>query len=208
MVAPAVRRGPASVFPAQLVLAAVTMLAFTGVLYLSEALDQFTPLQLDDDGIRPWSLDGLFGILWAPLLHSGWAHLSANTLPFLVFGFLAMAGGIGRWVTVTALVWLLGGLGVWLTGSSATITIGASGVIFGWLTYLLTRGFFARNGWQIALAAVLLFLWGGLLWGVLPGAPDVSWQAHLFGAAAGVVAARVVSRPQRRQPQPLPGGLV
>jgi membrane associated rhomboid family serine protease len=207
MVAPAPRRSLARVLPPQPALAAVVMLAFTALLYLSEAIDQFTPLQLDDDGIRPWSLDGLDGILWSPLLHGGWGHLFANTLPFLVFGFLAMAGGIRQWVAVTATIWLLGGLGVWLTGGSpVTSHIGASGVIFGWLAFLLTRGFFARSARQIALAAVLLFFWGGLLWGVLPGQPDVSWQGHLFGAAAGVLAAWLVAKASRRaRPQPLPG---
>lgn len=208
MVAPAPRRSLARVFPPQPLAAAITMLAFTAVLYLSEALDQFTPLSLDDDGIRPWSLDGLDGILWAPLLHGGWGHLISNTLPFLVFGFLAMAGGIRQWLVITAIIWLLGGVGVWLTGGDAGYShIGASGVIFGWLAFLLARGVFARSGRQIALAAVLLFFWGGLLWGVLPGAPDVSWQAHLFGALAGVLAARVVARPARRDPRPLPGAL-
>jgi membrane associated rhomboid family serine protease len=175
------------------------MLAFTALLYLSEAIDQFTPLQTDQDGIRGWSLDGLDGILWAPLLHGGWGHLIANTLPFLIFGFLAMAGGIRQFVLVTAVIWLLGGLGVWLTTTSGTVTIGASGVIFGWLTFLLARGFFARSGRQIALAAVLLFFWGGLLWGVLPTQSDVSWQGHLFGALAGVLAARLVAGPDRRR---------
>jgi membrane associated rhomboid family serine protease len=206
MVAPASRRSLARVFPAQPVLAALTMLVLTAVLYVSEAADQFTPLQLDDDGIRPWSLDGLDGILWAPLLHGGWDHLIANTLPFLILGFLAMAGGIRQWVVVTAIIWILGGAAVWLTGGGpGTSHIGASGVIFGWLGFLLARGVFARSGRQIALAAVLLFFWGGLLWGVLPTQSDVSWQAHLFGALAGVLAARVVARPAPRAPRPLPG---
>lgn len=197
MVVPVPRRSVARVLPAQPVLAAVTMLAFTALLYVSEALDQFTPLSLDDGGIVARSVDGLDGILWAPLLHGGWGHLIANTLPFLVFGFLAMAGGIRQFVMVTAVIWLLGGLGVWLTGPDGYSTIGASGVIFGWLAFLLTRGFFARSGRQIALAAVLLFFWGGLLWGVLPTQPDVSWQGHLFGALAGVLAARLVATADR-----------
>ncbi|MCO1653945.1 rhomboid family intramembrane serine protease [Pseudonocardia humida] len=206
MVAPLSDRPVARVIPPQPVAAAATMLLFTAVLYLSEAIDQFTPLDLDDDGIRPWSLDGLDGILWSPLLHGGWGHLFTNTLPFLVFGFLAMAGGIRQWLLVTAMIWIIGGAGVWLTGgSSINSHIGASGVIFGWLAFLLARGFFARSGRQIALAAVLLFLWGGLLWGVLPGQADISWQAHLFGALAGILAARVVARPARRAPRSLPG---
>jgi membrane associated rhomboid family serine protease len=203
MVAPLSDRSVARVIPPRPFAAAATMLLFAAVLYLVEAVDQFTPLVLDDDGIRPWSLDGVDGILWSPLLHSGWGHLVSNTLPFLLFGFLAMAGGIRQWLVVTAVIWVVGGVGVWLTGGTAINShIGASGVIFGWLTFLLARGVFARSGRQIALAAVLLFFWGGLLWGVLPGAPDVSWQAHLFGALAGILAARVVTRRASRRPLP------
>ena len=91
------------------------------------------------------------------------------------------------------MVWVLGGLGVWLTAPDGSVTIGMSGVIFGWLTYLLVRGFFARSGTQIVLAVVLFLLWGGVLLGVLPGQPGVSWQGHLFGALAGVVAAWLVA---------------
>jgi membrane associated rhomboid family serine protease len=195
--APAPRRSLARVLPPQPVLSAVIMLAFTALLYLVELVDQLTPLDLDNDGIRPWSLDGLFGIIWAPLLHGGWAHLFANTVPFLVFGFLAMAGGIRQWAVVTAMIWLIGGLGVWLVGPNAS-TIGASGVIFGWLAFLLVRGFFARSVRQVLVAVVLLFFWGGVLWGVLPGQQGISWQGHLFGAAAGVLAAWLVTRADRR----------
>jgi membrane associated rhomboid family serine protease len=198
MVAPAPRRSLARVLPPQPALAAVIMVAFTGVLYLTELVDQLAPLRLDDDGIRAWSLDGLFGILWAPLLHAGWAHLFANTVPFLVFGFLAMAGGIRQWLLVTAMIWIVGGLGVWLIGPTDSSTIGASGVIFGWLAFLLVRGFFARSVRQVLVAVVLLFFWGGVLWGVLPGQQGISWQGHLFGVAAGVLAAWLVTRADRR----------
>jgi membrane associated rhomboid family serine protease len=206
MVAPASapRRNLARVLPPQPVLAAVIMFAFTAVLYLSEALDQFTPLYLDDDGIVPRTLPGLEGVLWAPLLHGGWAHLFANTIPFLVFGFLAMAGGIRQWLLVTATIWIVGGLGVWLVGPAGVSTIGASGVIFGWLAFLLVRGFFARSVRQVLVAVVLLFFWGGVLWGVLPGQEGISWQGHLFGAAAGVLAAWAFTRRDRRAAQPLP----
>ena len=201
MVAPAPRRA-ARVLPAAPFFSAITMLAFTGLLYLSEAFDQLTGQQLDDDGIRPRELDGLDGILWSPLLHGGWGHLIANTLPFLIFGFLAMAGGLRQFFVVTATIWLVGGLAVWLTAAADSSHIGASGVIFGWFGFLLARGFFARSGRQIAVAVVLLFIWGGLLWGVLPGQPDVSWQGHLFGALAGVLAARLVASADRPRPVP------
>jgi len=200
------------VLPAAPVRALVTMLLFTGLLYVVEAADVVSGGALDaDGGIEPREFDGLDGVLFAPLLHGDWAHLAANTVPFLVFGFLAMAGGIRQFVAVTATIWLLGGLGVWLLGPADTNHIGASGVIFGWLVFLLVRGFFARSGRQILVAVVLLFFWGGVLWGVLPGQPGISWQGHLFGAAAGVLAAWMVARAdRRRRPSPLPpvSGLV
>ncbi len=200
MVAPAraPRRSIARVLPPSLVPAAVTMLAFTALLYVIEAVDQVTGNTLNNDGIISRNLDGLWGIVWAPVLHYGWPHLLSNTVPFLVFGFLAMAGGIRQWVAVTALVWLISGLGVWLIGPPDTSTIGASGVIFGWLVYLLARGFFARSARQIGLAIVLFAIWGSVLLGVIPGQPGISWQAHLFGALGGLLAASVVARADRR----------
>jgi membrane associated rhomboid family serine protease len=194
------RRSLARVLPPSPAAAAVLMLAFTALLYAVEAVDQVTSLGLDRDGIVSRNLDGLWGIVWAPFLHAGWPHLLANTVPFLVFGFLAMAGGIRQWVAVTAVIWLVSGLGVWLLGPDGAYTVGASGVIFGWLVFLLVRGFFARSARQIALAIVLFAVWGSVLFGILPGQPGISWQAHLFGALAGLLAASMVARADRRVP--------
>jgi membrane associated rhomboid family serine protease len=185
------------ILPPAPVLSSLVMAVFTAVLYVTELVDAFTGQRLNDDGIHPRDPEGLLGVIWSPLLHANWDHLIANTLPFLIFGFLAMAVGLGRWLAVTAIIWVVGGLGVWLVGPTGSSTIGASGVIFGWLTFLLARGFFNRSGKQILLALVLLFLWGGILLGVLPGNPGVSWQAHLFGALAGVLAAWVVASRRR-----------
>lgn len=200
MVAPAPlpRRSIARVIPAAPVMALVTMLSFTALLYVIEVMDVVSGDSLQRNGIQPRSVDGLDGVLWSPLLHDNWAHLLGNTVPFLVFGFLAMAGGTGQFIAVTATIWLLGGAGVWLLGDGGTNTIGASGVIFGWLVFLLARGFFARSARQIALAVVLFAIWGGILFGVLPGQIGISWQAHLFGALAGLLAASLVARADRR----------
>ena len=192
----------ARVLPASPVRALLTMLLFTALLYVIEAADTVTGGALDaEGGIEPRELDGLDGVLFAPLLHGGWAHLIANTVPFLVFGFLAMAGGIRQFVVVTATIWLLGGLAVWLFGPADTNHIGASGLIFGWLVFLLARGFYARSGKQIVLAVGLFLIWGGVLWGVLPGDPGISWQGHLFGALAGLLAARLAGRADRPRPR-------
>jgi membrane associated rhomboid family serine protease len=200
--APTSRRPNARVLPRNPVRSALFMLLLTAGLYVIEVVDIATGEQLErDGGIRPLALDGLDGVLWAPLLHDDFAHLMANTVPFLVFGFLAMAGGIRQFLVVTATIWVLGGLGVWLTGDTG-YHIGASGLIFGWLVFLLTRGFFARSGLQILLAVGLFFVWGGILFGVLPGQPGVSWQAHLFGALAGLLAARLVARADRVSVRP------
>lgn len=180
------------------------IVAFTTLLYVSEAIDTALGGTLDDDGIIPRQVDGLDGVLWAPLLHAGWAHLLANTVPVLVLGFLAMAGGIRQFVVVTATIWIVAGLGTWLSGGENTVHIGASGLIFGWLTFLLVRGFFARSFGQIVLAVVLFMIYGGALLGVLPGQPGVSWQGHLFGAIGGLLAARLVASADRSRSQPRP----
>ncbi len=192
------RRPGARVLPSRPATAVVVMLVFTALLYAIEAVDWATGQSLNGDGIISRNLSGLDGVLWAPLLHANWPHLLANTIPFLVFGFLAMAGGIGQWVAVTAVIWVVSGLGVWLVGPPDTSTIGASGVIFGWLVFLLARGFFARNWKQIAVAVVLFAVWGGVLFGVLPGNAMISWQGHLFGALAGLLCAWLVAKADRR----------
>ncbi|MDT8911728.1 rhomboid family intramembrane serine protease [Amycolatopsis sp. PS_44_ISF1] len=178
--------------------AAIVALSFTLVLYLVELADVILPGDLDHGGILSRRLSGLDGVLWAPLLHAGWSHLFSNTVPVLVFSFLAMAAGIGRWVVVTAIVWLVSGAGVWLVGPAGTYTVGASGLAFGWLAYLLVRGLFNRSAGQILVAVVLLGIWSGMLWGLLPGTTGISWQGHLFGALAGVLAAWLTSRGDRR----------
>jgi membrane associated rhomboid family serine protease len=185
--------------------AGVTILSFVAMLYVIEAYDYFLDNQaLDQDGIRPWEVDGLWGILWAPFLHGGWAHLYANTVPALVLGFLVGLTGLGRFIGATAIVWVLGGLGTWVIGNWGappgveTVHIGASGLIMGWLTFLIVFGFFTRQVWQIVVGVVVFFVYGSVLLGVFPGTLGVSWQGHLSGAIAGVVAAYVLSGPDRK----------
>ncbi len=164
-----------------------------------EAVDQFfLKERLDNYGIRPLELDGLWGILCAPLLHGGFAHLTANTVPFLVLGWFVLAGRKGDFFLVNAIVVILGGLGVWLTGNWLTdheksIHFGASGVIFGYLGFLLFRGVFERSIRSIFVALLAGGLYGGLVFGLVPGKQGVSWQGHLFGFVAGAVTAKLLA---------------
>ena len=180
--------GPTRRAPSPLV-ALQVIAAFVALLYAVELLDTVTGHRLDGGGVRPRRVDGLDGIVFAPLLHLGWAHLLGNTLPLLVFGFLILLTGVARWLAVTAVVWGVGGVGTWLTGQENSLHLGASVLAFGWLVYLLLRGVFSRRTSQVLLGLLLLFLYGSVLWGVLPGQPGISWQGHLFGAVGGGLAA-------------------
>jgi membrane associated rhomboid family serine protease len=181
-----------------------TIITFVALLYLIEAWDQVTGEHLDNNGIRPLETDGLTGILFAPLLHANWGHLAANTVPALVLGFLVTLAGMSRFIWATVIIWIFGGLGTWLIGNIGapagveTNHIGASGLIFGWLTFLIVFGFFTRHAWQIVTGIVVLFVYGGILWGALPGTFGVSWQGHLCGGIAGVVAAYLLAGPERK----------
>lgn len=178
--------------------AGVLIAGFVVLLYGIEGVDTLDDNQLDNAGIHPRSADGLWGILFAPLLHHGWPHLLGNTVPVLVLGFLALLAGIGRGLAATAIIWIVAGVGTWLTGGSGSVHLGASVLVFGWLTFLISRGWFARNIGQIILGLVVLALYGSVLWGVLPGQAGISWQGHLFGAMGGLLAGWVLSGDARR----------
>ena len=183
-----------------------TILTFVVFLYVVELVDQLSGNRLDRNGIRPLETDGLWGIVFAPLLHGDWAHLLANTVPALVLGFLVTLTGMSRFVWATAVIWILGGFGTWLIGNVGpcryeTNHIGASGLIFGWLAFLLVFGWLTRHAWQIVTSVVVLFIYGGVLLGAVPvlnQCGGVSWQGHLCGAVAGVVAAYWLSAPERK----------
>lgn len=185
----------------------ITILTFVALLYVIEVFNQMSGDRLEDNGIRPLQSDGLWGILFSPLLHANWQHLMANTLPALVLGFLMTLAGVSRFVFATAIIWIVGGFGTWLIGDVGntcggnTNIVGASGLIFGWLTFLLVFGWFTRNVWEVVVGLVVLFFYGTILLGALPvvGCTGISWQGHLCGAIAGVFAAYVLSGPERKQ---------
>ncbi|WP_137293679.1 rhomboid family intramembrane serine protease [Nocardioides dongxiaopingii] len=180
-----------------LAVAALGSVGFVALLWLVEVVDALADHRLDRYGVRPRSDEGLVGILLAPLLHGGWLHLEANTLPVLVLLFLVLATGVARGLQATAVIWVVGGLGVWLVAPSGTVHLGASVLIFGWLVHLVLRGVVSRRAREILLGVVLLVAYGSVLVGVLPGEPGVSWQGHLFGALGGALAAFLLAERER-----------
>ena len=198
-----------ALLPANVRAAGITVGAFAVLLTVVQLVNVLTDNSLVRYGIQPRSVDGLIGILTAPFIHASWSHLLANLVPVLVLGFLVMVGSVRQFVAVTVLVWLISGCGVWLIAPANTDTVGASGLVFGWLAYLIARGVFTRSWKHILLGLVLLALYGSVFWtGIvtiavrdISGVVTVSWQAHLFGALAGVLAGFLVAKadgPRRR----------
>jgi membrane associated rhomboid family serine protease len=147
-------------------------------------------------GIFPRQTVGLRGIVFAPLLHGGVAHLLGNSIGLALLGGLVLLREERDFWIVTLVGALVGGLGTWLFGR-ATYHVGASGVLFAYLGYLLSTGIFERRAGAILLSLVAGLTWGGLVFGVLPGQPGISWESHLFGFGGGAVAAWFIARRRR-----------
>ena len=163
------------------------------LMWLVEVVDLVAG-DLDSAGIRPRDTDGLAGIVVSPFLHGGFAHLLGNTIPFLILGAAIALGGLVRVAAVTAIVALIGGVGTWLTAPEGTVHIGASGLVFGFATYLVARGAYSRRPLHLLGGLLVLAVYGTtLLFGLVP-TPGVSWQGHLFGAVGGLLAARALHR--------------
>ncbi|PID86154.1 MAG: rhomboid family intramembrane serine protease [Chloroflexi bacterium] len=146
------------------------------------------------NGIHPRTVDGLQGILFAPILHSNFSHLMANTIPLLVLGWFVLLHGFRTFSIVTIIVTIISGLGTWLIGPANSVHIGASGLIFGYFGYLLLNSWFERSPASILWAVLVLLLYGGLIWGVLPQGNGISWQGHLFGFIGGGMAAHLLAK--------------
>jgi len=170
---------------------------FVAIMWVLELVDIiFFKQALNAYGIFPREIIGLRGILFAPFLHVGLPHLISNTIPFLVLGWFVMLQETSDFFIVTAITMLVSGVGVWLFGATG-FHVGASGVIFGYLGFLLTRGYFERNFPSILLSIIVGIFYGGAIWGVLPMRHGVSWEGHLFGFIGGVIAASFLTREKK-----------
>jgi len=177
----------------ELTLQAKILVGYVALLWVLELVDSIVLGGfLDQFGIRPRSPGGLWGVLFAPLLHGGLGHLAANTVPLFFLGWFVMLRNTRDFFIVGAVTTLVAGIGVWLVGASNSVHIGASSIVFGFLGYLLLRGYFDRKFWSIVGSVFVGLLYGGLLFGVLPGQPGISWEGHLFGFVGGVLSARLL----------------
>jgi len=183
------------------------------VLWVIQVLNATHHYSFDRFGVRPRRVDGLWGVLAQPFLHQSYGHLMSNTAPLIAIGWVLMLSGVRSWLTVTGIVVVLGGAATWLVAPSGVI-VGASGLVFGWLGYLIARAYFSRRIKWIVVAVVVVFFFGTLLVSLLPSFDsNVSWQSHACGFAAGIVAGAVLhprreraskATPKSSQPQARP----
>lgn len=170
----------------------VMLLAYLVALMWALALVDFVTGRrvLNKLSIVPRALEGIPGIAIAPLLHGGFGHLATNTGPLVILGTVILLQGLEVLGLVTAFCWLFSGLGIWLLGRPGTRHLGASSVVFGYLGYILLRGYFDRSPGAIAAAIVVGLLYGSALWGLLPLQQGKSWVGHGMGFLGGVIVAR------------------
>lgn len=193
--------------------ALIVLFCFVALMWVVEAADWViysvtdTRVDLDTNGVQPLSTDGLLGIVFQPMLHGDWAHLLGNSVALLILGSIIAMSGVRPLVSVTVVSWLFSGVVSWLIGGIGTNHIGASGIVFGYMFYVIVRGFFTRRFLHLAVGvAIGLFYGFDALAGLSPMQMGVSWQGHLGGAIGGVV---VAARQKRdRAPRHLTPGRV
>ena len=178
------------------------LIGFIGVILVVEVVNNLVNHSLNAYGIVPRTSTGLAGVPLSPFLHGGYLHVQSNAVGLLALGTLAVIRSGSRFPWVCLIIILLGGLGVWAVGRSAT-HVGASGLVFGFFGYLLVKGFLDRSILSILMAVVVAGVFGWvILSGITPTNAYVSWEGHLCGLAAGVLAA-IITR--QHQPSSTPG---
>ena len=156
------------------------------LLVAAEAINYSLDRALNVYGILPRSIEHLSGIFFAPFLHGNGRHFLSNILPFFVFSLLVMQHGIIRYLLVTVGVTALGGILVWLLGRDA-LHIGASGLVYGYFGFLLVAGFVSREFKLMLISALVWLTYGGIVYGILPTQPHISFESHLFGFMVGAI---------------------
>lgn len=161
---------------------------FVVTLWVIEISEQVLGINLYNLGVYPRTLKGLLGIVLMPFIHSDFKHLLSNSIPLVVMG-----GGIIYFYRslsykVFAIIWIVSGICVWI-GGRPSYHIGASGIVYGLAAFLFFSGAIRRDPRLAAISLVIVFLYGGMIWGVFPIWPSISWEGHLFGGIAGLACA-------------------
>ena len=184
----------------------LVLIFFVAIMWVVQVVNIFMEYSLNEYGVVPRTIEGLRGVPLSPFLHGGFGHLISNTVPLLVLGGLVAVRGQANFVGVTAFIILAGGTGLWAAGRpwpwddiQFLVHVGASGLVFGYFGYLVARGWYERSFLSIFVALVVILVFGtGIFLGLLPTAPHISWEGHLFGLIAGVLIA-ALTRDQFRQ---------
>ena len=193
-----VKRGAGSLLSGALS-AFLIVAAMLAIMWIVEIVDVFLNGALDQTlALRGGDPDRLFGILFTPFLHGGFGHLIANSLPLLVLGFFAGLRDLRKFFWATLIIIVVGGFGTWLI-SPRILTVGASGLVFGYFGYIMARGLFDRRLLDLAIAVGVGIAYWGILAGLLPNQPGISWQGHLCGLLAGVLAGWLLRRRTKKE---------
>ena len=160
------------------------------LLTVIEGINLFTGRFLNQFGNIPRHVDALPGIIIGPFLHGNILHYSSNIIPLCIFSFLMLQHGTKRFAYLSLWILLCTGVLVWVFGRQA-IHIGMSGLLYGYFGYLLLAGFISRKPRLIFISLMVGFFYGGLIFGVLPTGPFISWESHLFGFISGLAGARL-----------------
>ena len=161
-------------------------LLFAGLMWLVFVPAFFLDLELGHYGLYPRQVSGLMGIVTAPLLHADWAHLLSNTFPLILLSAIVFYNFPLRSGLIVALLYLFSGLLAWFMARPA-YHIGASGVVYSLASFVFFSGMFRRDRTSVVFSVVIVFLYGGMLYGIFPTEGRVSWESHLAGGIAGFV---------------------
>ena len=179
----------------------IVLSGVVAIMWLLEAVNSLDSNRLaTTDGIYARNVDHLWAIFTAPFLHFSFQHLIANTVPFVFMGVIIALQGARKFLLVTLIIIVIGGLGTWLIAPAGTDTAGASGVVFGYATYLFARGFFDRSAFELLTGLLVGVVWGGALLSSIVPHYGISWQGHACGAIAGVIAAYLVRSERPAKP--------
>jgi len=178
----------------------IVPLTFPLVLWIVHSFSVLLNIDLSNLGLLPRNWLGMIGIITGPFIHADFSHLISNTIPLIISGWVIFFFYNKISHILFIFIYIVTGLLVWLFAREGN-HIGASGIVYGFVSFLFFSGIFRKDNKSIALSLIITFLYGGMVWGILPGIKDVSWESHLFGAIAGLAAAfifRKIDPPEKK----------